>query len=102
MTTESPQERPEQECSLFVRKAGMFFLGVPLVAAFALVLLQYKGIIDLEGTGISENNLFLGGFGVVFAALAGIFAVWRCPGCGAYLGKEANPSHCPRCHARFR
>ena len=83
-------------------KALMIAFGVLLIAGFIPVLLQYKGLIDAQSFGVPENYLYVGGFAAAFLGLIAIFVVWRCPGCGAYLGKKGNPAQCPSCGAEFR
>jgi len=100
MTTQPPQDAPVY--SLAHRKTAMIGFGVPLVAGIALVLLQYKGLINVEHFGLHENYAYVGGLAAAFVGLISIFVVWRCPCCWAYLGKEGNPSQCPGCGAKFR
>ena len=77
-------------------------LIVPVVVAFTALLLQYKGLLNVEDFGLPENYLYIGTFAVVFLGLIVVVVIWRCPGCWAYLGKELNPAQCPSCRARFR
>lgn len=80
----------------------MIAFGGLFLAGFIPVLLQYKGLIDVENFGIPENYLSIGGFAATFLGLIAIFVVWRCPGCGTYLGRNGNPAQCPSCGAKFR
>ena len=80
----------------------MFAFAVLLFAGFVPVLLQHKGLIDVEGFGVPEIYLYVGGFAASFIGLISICVIWRCPGCRAYLGKEGSPSQCPGCGAKFR
>ena len=76
----------------------------PLVVgavAFTAILLQYKGFVDVADYGLPENYLYIGGFALIFFAVLPILVVWRCPGCGAYLGRELSPARCPSCKGRF-
>jgi len=100
MTTQQSQDVPVY--SLTLRKILMVAFAVPLVAGFVLVLLQYKGLVNVEDFGIPKNSAYVGGFAASFIGLISIFVVWRCPGCRTYLGKEPNPSNCSGCGAKFR
>jgi hypothetical protein len=88
--------------SLAVRKAAMISLAAPLVAVFAVMLLHHKGIFDIEAFGLPENYLYYGGFAVLLVGVVVIVVVWRCPGCGSYLGKNTSPARCAHCGARFQ
>ena len=87
--------------SLAFRKLLMIAAGVVFFAGFVPVVLHYKGLIDVEAFGVPETYLYAGGFAACFVGLISVFVVWRCPGCGAYLGKEGSPSQCPKCGAKF-
>ena len=100
MTTQRPEAEPTH--SLAVRKAFMCLFAVPVLAAFVVLLLQHKGFIDVAEFGLPVDRLLYGSLAAAVVGLGGIFAVWRCPGCSAYLGKEASPASCPGCGARFR
>ena len=41
-------------------------------------------------------------FGAMAAILVFTLQNWRCPACGRYLGRGANPSFCPRCGVALR
>ena len=84
------------------RKALMIAGAVPAITAFVAVLVHHKGLVDVEQFGIPETYLYLGGLGLFLVALVALLVVWRCPGCGAYLGRDANPPGCPKCGATFR
>jgi len=75
---------------------------VPAITAFVAVLVHHKGLVDVEQFGIPENYLYIGGLGLFLVALLLLLIVWRCPGCGAYLGRDFNPPGCPKCRATFR
>jgi rubrerythrin len=79
----------------------MMCLGGVCLAGFVVLFLHYKGLINVEAFGLPESYLYYGGLPALFVLLGAIFIVWRCPGCGSYLGRDANPSHCPRCGVRF-
>jgi hypothetical protein len=87
--------------SITVRKTLMIVFAALCFAGFVPVLLQYKGLIDVESIGIPENYFYIGGFAAALGGMIPIFIVWRCPGCGAYLGREASPTTCRSCGARF-
>jgi hypothetical protein len=87
--------------SIAIRKTLMIVFAVLLLVGFIPVLLQYKGLIDAENFGVPESYLYVGGFAASFSGLIAIFVVWRCPRCGAYLGREGNPPQCHRCGAKF-
>ena len=63
---------------------------------------DHKGFIDIEEFGIPENYLYYGGLGVILLGIIPAFFIRRCPGCGAYLGRKANPVRCNSCEAEFR
>jgi hypothetical protein len=86
---------------LGVRKALMFACAVPAIASFVAVLVHHKGLVDVEQFGLPESYLYIGGLSVFVVALVALLVVWRCPACGAYLGREANPATCRKCAARF-
>jgi hypothetical protein len=87
--------------SLAVRKTVMFALAAPLIAVFLVMILHHKAFINIEDYGIPENYLYFGGLGLILVGAIPIFVVWRCPGCGKYLGRNASPSNCPGCGAQF-
>jgi hypothetical protein len=87
--------------SLTVRRIAVIILAAPLIAVFFVMILHRKAHINIEEYGISENWLYYGGLAVVLIGVIPIFAIWRCPGCGKYLGKKAKPPPCTRCGARF-
>ena len=80
----------------------MVACGALFFAGFLPVVSQYKGLIDIEAFGVPENYLYVAGFAATFLGLALIFLEWRCPGCGAYLGRSFSPEQCPRCGANLR
>jgi hypothetical protein len=98
----TPQSSDAPVYSIAVRKTLMIVFAVLCFTGFVPVLLQYKGLIYAESFGIPENYFYIGGFGLAIGGLIPIFIVWRCPGCGAYLGREGSPSICRSCGARFR
>ncbi len=100
MDTPPPSAGPVH--SLRSRKIVVVALGVPVVVAFTALLLQYRGLINVEGFGLPENYLYIGAFAVILLGIIPVFVVWRCPACRAYLGREINPARCPACGANFR
>ena len=84
------------------RKALMLACAVPAITAFVAVLVHHKGLVDVEQFGIPENYLYFGSLGVALLALPAALLVWRCPGCGAWLGNKPNPDCCKSCGAEFR
>ena len=66
------------------------------------MLLLYNGLINAEALGVSDSFLYGGSIGASIVGLIMIFVVWRCPGCGAYLGKYFKPPTCAACGTRFR
>ena len=89
------------EYPLGLRKALMIACAVPAITAFVAVLIHHKGLVDVEQFGIPESYLYIGGLGLFLVALLLLLVVWRCPGCGTYLGREASPTTCRSCGARF-
>lgn len=86
---------------LGARKALMFACAVPTIALFGAMFMQLKGLIDVTQFGLAERYLYIGGLSVFLVALVARLVMWRCPGCGSYLGREANPATCRKCGARF-
>ena len=46
-------------------------------------------------------------FTLIFLVLIAVFTlfrdrIWRCPACEKFLGKNLNPSCCPKCGAQFK
>ena len=96
--------RPPDDSPVYplgLRKALMITCAVPAITAFVAVLVHHKGLVDVGKFGIPENYLYIGGLSVFLVALVALLVVWRCPGCGSYLGREANPATCRKCGARF-
>jgi hypothetical protein len=79
----------------------MIACAVLAITAFVAVLVHHKGLVDVEQFGLPESYLYIGGLSVFLMALVALLVVWRCPGCGSYLGREANPATCRNCGARF-
>jgi rubrerythrin len=100
MSTQPPSDAPVH--SLAARKILVVVLGIPAAAAFTALLLQYKGLVDVEAFGLPENYLYVAAFAVIVLAIVAIVIIWRCPGCRTYLGREFNPARCPSCGAQFR
>jgi hypothetical protein len=98
MTTQRPDG---QTHSLASRKAAVIALAVPAVAALVVMLLHHQGFINIEDFGLNADHMYWGGFGAIAVCFAAIFALWRCPRCRAYLGKELSPPRCPSCGADF-
>jgi hypothetical protein len=96
----TPADTPAYPLGL--RKAIMVACAVPLITALVVILLHHKGLVDVEVIGLPERYLYLGGFAVILACAVPLAIVWRCPGCRAYLGRNASPASCPTCGARFR
>jgi hypothetical protein len=97
--------RPPDDSPVYplgLRKALMIACAVPAITSFVAVLVHHKGLVDVEQFGLPESYLYIGGLGLFLVALVALLVVWRCPGCGAYLGREASPTTCRRCGARFR
>jgi hypothetical protein len=96
----SPSDPPVY--SLAFRKALRLVVLILIAVIFIVMLLHHKGFIDIEEFGIPENYLYYGGLGVILLGIVPAFFIWRCPGCGAYLGRKANPVRCNSCEAEFR
>src|SRR5436190_2171291 len=88
--------------SLSIRKALRVIVLVPLLAVFLVVLLHHKALINIEAFGIPENYAYFGFLGAALLAFLTAYFIWRCPGCGAYLGKKPSPERCDSCGAKFR
>jgi hypothetical protein len=88
--------------SLAIRKTIVIVLVLPIIVPVTLMILDYKGVIDVEDFGLPESYLSYGGLAVILLAAIPIFLIWRCPGCGAYLGREINPRTCWACGALFQ
>jgi rubrerythrin len=73
-----------------------------IFVVFIVMILHHKGFIDIESIGIPENYLYYGGLALILLGIAPLFLVWRCPGCGAHLGKKPSPEKCDNCGAIFR
>ena len=100
MTSEPQPSRPIY--SLAFRKGLRVLVLIPVLAIVIVLLLHHKAFINIEDFGIPENYLYYGGLGLVVLAALSAFLIWRCPGCGAHLGKQANPERCNSCGAEFR
>ena len=101
MSSPRPADTPVH--SLSARKALRLVVSIPLLTVFVAILLHHKGIVNLEEIlGIPEAYLYYGFLGVAILALVSLFCIWKCPGCGAYLGKQTNPTRCSSCEAVFR
>jgi hypothetical protein len=89
--------------SLKIRKAIRLVVMIPILVVLIIMILHHKGFINLEEIlGIPENYLYFGFLGVALLGIPAALLVWRCPGCGAWLGKKANPVCCNSCGAEFR
>ena len=89
--------------SLAVRKALRLVVLIPIFAILVVMLLHHKAVVNLEEIlGVPENYLYFGFLGLSLLAIVPAFFIWKCPGCGAYLGKQANPTRCRSCGAEFR
>jgi hypothetical protein len=97
----SPSAPDSPVYSLAGRRIAVILLAIPLIAVFVVMVLHHKAHINIEDFGIPENWLYYGGLAVVLIGVIPIFAIWRCPGCGKYLGKKAKPPNCAHCGARF-
>jgi hypothetical protein len=100
MNYPDPEDAPVRPLAL--RKALMVAFACVALAGFVPLLLLYNGLIDAEGLGVPESFLYAGSIGATVLGLIMIFVVWRCPGCGAYLGRDFKPPTCAACGTRFR
>jgi hypothetical protein len=89
--------------SLSIRKALRLIVLIPIFAMLIVMILHHKAIINLEEIlGIPENYLYFGFLAAVLLGVPAALLIWRCPGCGAWLGKKANPARCDSCGVEFR
>jgi hypothetical protein len=100
MTTNDPN-RPSNPAtieSFKTRKLLSIAMAVPCGLGFAVAVFQWKGLFDFQPLfGVSENAIFWGGMSVCFLCMPVLFLLWRCPECGAHLGKEFGVRACPGC-----
>lgn len=81
-----------------LRKLLCMVITAPVVTAFLIALVQYKGLVDLAPmVGIPEDAIIWGGLALTFFGTVGIVLVWRCPECGGHLGREFGVTACPDC-----
>jgi hypothetical protein len=97
--SQPPDDSPVYPLGL--RKVLMIACAVPAITAFVAVLIHHKGLVDVEQFGLPASYLYIGGLSVFLVALVAFLVVWRCQGCGSYLGREASPTTCRKCGARF-
>jgi membrane associated rhomboid family serine protease len=84
--------------SFKTRKMLSFVLAVPIGLAFAVAVFQWKEIYDFRPHfGVSEDAIIWGGFAACFLLMPFALLLWRCPECGAHLGKELGVTACPSC-----
>jgi hypothetical protein len=100
MSPRRPDKPPGH--SLSRRNALRVAFAVPTVAAVIAMIIQNNEHINVEAAGLREGYFFAIAAAVCLAGIAGILAVWRCPACGAWLGRAVSPRTCAGCGARFK
>jgi len=73
-------------------------IAVAVVIGLGAILLLIMP--DRQAVNRAPGILLL--FAAMGAILVFTFQNWRCPACGRYLGRGANPSFCPRCGVALR
>jgi hypothetical protein len=100
MSEPGPNESRIRTTSLRARKLLQLALLPPTVIAFVVIVVAWK-FPDLVPAEIPESVIYIVGFGVVALYFLVTLMAWRCPECGAYLGRELHPACCPRCGVSF-
>lgn len=82
---------PEAIAREFVRRRRIHRWLVAPIAGVALVILA------LKSSGADPGPWYVWGVVVALACLVANFLIWRCPACGAFLGRRDSPSYCQNC-----
>ncbi len=97
MTNPDDEERIIAEAQR--RRRRMYVaLGIGLAGMLAGLLASRATIERSRALG---GLFLLLGLGVFLGCAATWLITWRCPKCDAYLGRNPDPKHCPRCGARL-
>jgi hypothetical protein len=99
MLTPQPQDLPVH--SLTLRKVELVICGILIIVPLMITALHHRAYINIEQFGLPENYLYYGSFGLIIIGGVLLRIFWRCPECGAPLGKEFSPAQCPACSAKF-
>jgi hypothetical protein len=100
MSELGPNDWRLRTTSLRARKVLQLALLPPAVLALVAVVVAWR-FPDVLPTGVPENVIYIVGFGVLALYLLVTFLAWRCPECGAYLGRDLHPVRCPGCGVSF-
>jgi predicted membrane channel-forming protein YqfA (hemolysin III family) len=82
------------------RRSHVFAIGVAIAAAIGVAATVQENASAL--LGISPSVWRLAAVAVIVVVVVYNLVNWRCPACNAYLGRNVNPTFCPKCGTQLR
>jgi hypothetical protein len=93
-----PEDRFRHD--FYNRRLRQVLLLIPFGPAVWIFMWMTRGGPD-EWLGIERGAWIGASLLIVFACALFSLVNWRCPACGAYLGKRFSPRFCASCGARL-
>lgn len=81
-------------------KKKQYTITIPLIIISTLLLISTDN--GFHFWGISKTFVLILAFSGIALALYFSFTNWRCPVCNKYLGKNGNPTFCPKCGVQLQ
>ncbi len=93
---------PSEIKAAFKKRQFNQIIVAVIVIPIVIVLFIFEKNPDMIILGLNNDQIGMGGIGIVGAAVIYSFINWRCPNCNKYLGKQISPKNCSRCGASLK